>query len=543
MDYQKKYEKWLNEPTFDQTFRSELSRLTENEKEDRFYKDLEFGTGGLRGVVGAGSNRMNKYVVMRVTQGYADYLNKRYENPSVAIAYDSRHFSDVFAQTAARVLGGNGIRVYLFDRISATPELSFAVRELSASGGIVVTASHNPKQYNGYKVYQQDGYQILPEEAKEIIESVGKIRFEDIKQCELDDEKIEMLGDAFIETYYHTVSDLVEDHGEKQLKIVYTPLNGAGARPVVEVLKRTGFNQLETVKEQMIHDPDFTTVPYPNPEEVAVFERAIALGEKMKADILMATDPDADRVGVVVRHNGQYTALNGNQIGALLSEYLLSNRPDQAIVTTIVSSHLCDKIARKYDASIYKTLTGFKFIGEMMTRFERTEDLFVLGFEESYGYLTSDHARDKDAVNAALVIAEMAETYLLTGKTLIDELEEVYREHGYFKEDLLNFKFEGSQGLGEMNALIERFRKLDGFEIVGSQLREKIDFLFEDTGLPRSNVIKFIYEDESWFAIRPSGTEPKLKIYLSVNSGSMDETEKRLETLKKRIYAFIGEAK
>lgn len=542
MHYREKYETWLNEPFFDEAFKEELLGLSEDEIEDRFYRDLAFGTGGLRGIIGAGSNRMNRYVIMRVTQGYAQYLNGKYDHPSVAIAYDSRHFSEAFALEAARVLGGNGIRVHLFDRVSSTPELSFAVRELKAQGGIVITASHNPKEYSGYKVYQQTGCQVLPDEAHTIIERVEATGFEAIRRCQSDDPLITRLGEPFFERYYRTITALVDARNERRLKLVYTPLNGAGARPVVEVLRRSGFNPL-TVPEQMWHDPDFTTVPYPNPEDPSVFEYARRIGETTGADLLMATDPDADRMGVHVRHQGEFIPLTGNQIGALLCDALLGDDPRSAVVTTIVSSHLCDRIAHAHGARIYKTLTGFKYIGEMMTRFEETDDRFVLGFEESFGYLTSTHARDKDAVNAALMVADLADRLKENGQTLIDALERIKACHGYFSEDLLSYRFEGSSGQKEMETVIARFRALDTLEWETWDHSERTDYLHDETGLPRANVLKYVYGDDSWFAVRPSGTEPKLKIYLSTHGASEEESVRKRTALTEAIERFIGSSR
>ncbi len=540
MNYMNKYKSWCNNEYFDENFREELKSLSEEEIEDSFYKDLSFGTAGLRGVIGAGSNRMNEYVVGKVTQGYANFLNKKFNEPSVAIAYDSRRMSKEFAQNAADVLSSNNIKVYLCDRIASTPELSFAIRQLKASGGIVVTASHNPAQYNGYKVYHQEGYQLLPDDAESIVEEINKLDFIDVKN-KRNDNIINYLGEDFYNEYYETILKLIEDRNNKNLKIVYSALNGAGARPVVEVLKKAGFNNLYTVPEQMIPDSNFTTVPYPNPEDEKVFELSKVLGKENQADILIATDPDSDRVGVMVLHNGEYKTINGNQMGALLANYLLGNEENQSIITTIVSSHLIDEIAKEYNAKVYKTLTGFKYIGELISSFDKTKDKFVLGFEESYGYLTSDHARDKDAINTALIISIMADDYKKNGKTLIDVLEEIYISNGYFKEELLSFTFEGSKGQQEMKELIDRFRSLDSFDYYGMNYADKVDYLQDNTGLPNADVLKFIYEDQSWFAVRPSGTEPKLKIYLSVCGKDNDELNKKMDLMKKMLNDFIGE--
>jgi phosphoglucomutase len=540
MDIKEKYNAWLEEPFFDTAFKEELRTLSEAEIEDRFYQDLRFGTGGLRGILGAGSNRINIYVVQKVTQGYANYLNKRYQNPSIAIAYDSRRQSDEFARKSAEVLAGNGIKVYLFKEVASTPELSYAVREMGCSGGIVITASHNPAQYNGYKVYHHEGYQLLPEDAALIVEEVDRLSFSDIQCAFKESDLIQYLGEDFFERYYAEILKATKKEN-KELSIVYTPLNGAGARPVTEVLKRAGFKNFHGVEEQMVHDSNFTTVPYPNPEEAAVFEHAIVLGKRYDADILMATDPDADRVGVFVKHDGEYIGLNGNQIGALLGHALLqSNQTDQMVVTTIVSSHLIDRIADANHALVKRTLTGFKYIGELMTRYEDSGYRFVLGFEESYGYLTGMHARDKDAVNAALAIADLAEHLKKNGMTLYDQLHEIYEKYGYFKEDLINYAFEGRQGQADMDAVINRFRTLDSFKCCEVESTVKIDYLTDETGLEVSNVLKFIYPDDSWFAVRPSGTEPKLKIYVSVNANTEVDSLVRLSVFKNTLENFVG---
>lgn len=545
MDYLKKYKLWCENEYFDDEFKSELLNLKDDEIKDRFFSDLKFGTGGIRGIIGAGSNRINKYIIAKVTQGYANFLNKNFENPTVAIAYDSRYKSLEFAKESAKVLGANGIKVYFFDKIASTPELSYAVRELKATGGIVITASHNPSNYNGYKVYQREGYQILLEVAQLIIDEVNKVEFDRIKSEEFDElvknRYLEFLSDDFFEKYYLAVSR-ESDIDKKNIKIVYTPLNGAGARPVVEVLKRNKFSNVYTVNEQMIPDSNFTTVPYPNPEEESVFELAIKLGNKKNADILVATDPDADRVGVMAKHKDKYIKINGNQMGILLSKYLLNKESNNVIITTIVSSHLVDLIAKRYGAIVYRTLTGFKYIGEKISELEEGNKKFILGFEESYGYLTKTHARDKDAADATLVISEMAAFYKNKNMTLIDALDEIYSEYGYFKEELISLEFKGEKGIYKIQKLMEKFREIESFEYSHNKTIEKIDYLnTSETKLPKENVLKFIFKDQSWFAIRPSGTEPKIKIYLSTTSDKLKETNEKLDSLKNAINNFIGE--
>ncbi|OPL09122.1 MAG: hypothetical protein AVO33_07725 [delta proteobacterium ML8_F1] len=538
MDHIKRYEAWLEDPGIDEAFKEELRNLDSEEIEDAFFRDLAFGTGGLRGVMGPGSNRVNRYVIARATQGFADYLNHHYSLPSAVIAYDTRAGSKDFAFEAARVLVGNGIRTFVFDRVATTPELSYAVRALEAQGGIVITASHNPKAYNGYKVYHHEGYQLLPLEAREVIERIEAIAFKEIKRGETGD--IEFLGESFFNQYYEELVQLVKDYTLKELTLVYTPLNGAGARPVPEVLKRARFMKVFPVMTQMVPDPDFTSVPYPNPEDVAVFAQARVLGEEVGADLLIATDPDADRVGVLARHQGEYVAINGNEMGALLAEYLLKGGVlHPRIITTIVSTHMIDAIAQRYGARVDKTLTGFKYIGEMISGFDFSRETFLLGFEESYGYLTHTHARDKDAANAVLMIAMMAEEYRREGRTLIDALETLHETYGYFSESLLNFTFEGSRGLGKMDEIIEAFRGLQGLEFADQYAFGAIDYERDDTGLPREKVIKCLYPDGSWFAVRPSGTEPKLKIYVAVRGDSSESAHKKSLALQGALKGFV----
>ncbi len=538
MDYMERYRLWLGDPGIDEAFKEELRGMSEKEIEDAFYRDLAFGTGGLRGVMGPGSNRVNRYVIARATQGYAEYLKHHYEEAGVVIAYDTRRGSRDFALEAARVLIGNGIAVSVFDRVATTPELSYGVRALKAQGGIVITASHNPKAYNGYKVYHHEGYQLLPEDAQEVISRIEGIAFEDIRRGE--ESKITFLGEAFYNQYYEELMPLVKDYQVKDLAIVYTPLNGAGARPVPEVLKRARFLKVHAVPGQMVPDPDFTTVPYPNPEDVKVFDQARTLGEEVGADLLIATDPDADRVGVLARHEGSYVAINGNEMGALLTEYLLrAGVIHPRVITTIVSTHLVDAIAEKYGARLDKTLTGFKYIGEMISAFDFNRETFVLGFEESYGYLTRTHARDKDAANAVLAIAMMAQEYKEEGKTLIDALADLHESYGYYRESLLNFTFEGSKGLLVMDQIIEAFRGLKGLGFMGESAFDRTDYERDDTGLPREKVIKCVYPDGSWFAVRPSGTEPKLKIYVAVRGDSETEVAIKTEALQGALKGFV----
>ena len=557
-----RYNKWMTDSAFDEETRKELMEIKDDEKEieDRFYKDLEFGTGGLRGIIGAGTNRMNKYTVGRATQGLANYiLRKNIDNPSVVIAYDSRRYSREFAMQAARVLNSNGIAAYVFSELRPTPELSFAVRELKAAAGIVITASHNPPQYNGYKVYWSDGGQVVSPIAEELIAEANSIQdFSEIKcidECEIRDKGLlRFLGREMDDRYIEKVkslslnSEVVKEMAEG-FRIIYTPLHGTGNIPVRSALKAVGFTNVTVVPEQEQPDKDFPTVKFPNPEEHEAFTLAIELAKKQSADIIIGTDPDCDRVGAVVRNTlGEYVVLTGNQTGALLTDYMLGSLKKQdrlndrsTVINTIVTGKLGEKIAESYNVRTISVLTGFKYIAEKIKEFESSGLEFVFGYEESYGYLAGPFVRDKDAVIASMLICEMASCYKKRGMTLYEGLMSLYEKYGYYKESLTSVTFKGKEGMEEMVSLINALRdKLPG-EVSGIKVEEVRDYLDYQgpVRLPKENVLQFILEDKSWFCIRPSGTEPKLKIYYSVIGNAQEDAEERMARLKAGVEAIV----
>jgi phosphoglucomutase len=563
MSYQVKYQQWLNLDTFDDETKNELRKIEQNpiEIEDRFYKDLEFGTGGLRGVMGAGTNRMNSYTVGRATQGMASYiLKKGIENPSVAIAYDSRRLSKEFAGSAAEVLNGNGIKVYLFEDLRPTPELSFAVKELGATAGIVITASHNPSEYNGYKVYWSDGAQIVSPIAEELLAEVNSITdFSKIKRMSLEQAKeqglLQLIGKRIDDIYIEKVKslslnpDLAKRLGDN-LSIIYTPLHGTGNLPVRRVLEEMGFANVAVVSEQELPDPNFSTVKYPNPEEHDAFVLAIHLAKEKNADVIIGTDPDCDRVGVVVKNTeGDYVVLTGNQTGALLVDYILLNLQQKnklnaksTIVNTVVTGKLGEAIARSYGVNVISVLTGFKYIGEKIKEFkEDNSHEFVFGYEESYGYLAGDFVRDKDAVVASMLICEMAAYYKQENKSLYDAVLELYSKYGYYKEGLGSIAFKGKEGMESMRSLINNIRQNPISQLNGVKVVEFRDYLNYNgvIPLPRENMICFVLEDKSQVCIRPSGTEPKLKLYYAVIGSSLENSDIRLEKLKDAVLQII----
>lgn len=555
--YKKVYEEWLSAPYYDQTTKDELKNIQGNEKEieDRFFKTLEFGTGGMRGIIGAGINRINKYIIRKATQGFADYIKEtKKDNYAIVIAYDSRYKSDEFAKEAALVMAANGIKAYLFSSLRTTPELSYSVRELNADGGIMITASHNPAEYNGYKVYGDDGCQLVPDLADKLVASVEAIT--DFNKILLTTEekateqgKFEWIGEV-LDTKYIDMVKTMSRRPElftkyPDYKVVFSPLHGTGGMPVKRTLDELGFKGIIPVKEQMIPDPKFTTVPSPNPEDVNAFKLGLTYAKREDAELIIATDPDCDRVGLVVKdETGDYIALNGNQTGALLVNYLLSSYkelPENPIViSTIVTSGIGKVIAQKYGVEHEETLTGFKFIGEKIKQFEDGSKTFIFGYEESYGYLAGTHVRDKDAVIASMLVVEMALYYRDRGITILEGLEEIYKELGYYKEDLHSITLKGKDGMEEIERIIKRFRTAPLQEIAGRKVERIMDCLKpEETGLPKSNVLKYILEDGSWVAVRPSGTEPKLKFYFSVKSDSMQGAEEKLDSIKAAILEKI----
>ena len=542
MIYLEKYNSWLNNEYFDEDIRKELESIKDDEKEieDRFHRDLTFGTAGLRGKVGAGTNRMNRYTVSLATQGLADTIiskGKEAMDRGVAIAYDVRHFSKEFSEIGARVLAANGIKVYLFEDIRPTPLLSYTIRRLNTVSGIVVTASHNPRDYNGYKVYWEEGSQILDDIGEEILNNINNIDdFSEIKLMDMEEGLnrglINYIGDEMDDEYVEKVKNLsLSDDIDKDIKVVYTPLNGTGNKLVRRVLKERGFTNVLVVSEQENPDPDFTTVGYPNPEDVKAFDYAKRYGKENAADILIATDPDCDRVACMVKDDrGEYVFLNGNQTGALLVNYILSSRhrdnimPENgAIVKSIVTGDLSRAIADLYNVTTIETLTGFKHICGKANEFDKTkEHTFIFGYEESIGYVYSTIVRDKDAVISSMLIAEMAAYYKKENKTLLDELEELYKQHGYYFEKLISIVLEGIEGSQRIGRIMDSFRENPITTIEDIKLTKTIDYLKDETGNPKSNVLKYFFDDGSWYAVRPSGTEPKIKIY--IYSKGEDET-------------------
>lgn len=555
-DYFAKYNQWLTAPFIDPQTKAELAAANEPaEIKERFYKDLEFGTGGLRGIMGAGTNRVNRYTVRKATYGLANYLIDQFGDQGkakgVVIAYDSRLNSREFALEAALVLCAAGIKAFLFDELQPTPVLSFAVRHLGCIGGIVITASHNPKEYNGYKVYNQHGYQAVPKEADQIITYVHQVK--DLASIPVMDEAAareqgllvsvdSSVLDAYLEAV-HAQSVLSDSRAKADLRVVYTPLHGTGFAPVRAVLSGGGFENLFVVEEQQIPDGHFPTVNTPNPEEPDALAMAVEKAKAAAADVVIGTDPDCDRVGAAVKHQGQYVFLTGNQIGALLVNFVLSQRKDQltpksTLIKTIVTNELGSTIARSYGLQVFETLTGFKFIGEKITEFEQTgSHEFVLGYEESHGYLVGTHARDKDAVVASMLICEMAAFYLQQGKTLVDVLNELYSRYGYYLDHLDALVLEGLEGRARINAVMKALRT-EGKTVLPDVV-QVLDYNGGIGDLPKSDVLKFILHDGSWIAVRPSGTEPKLKIYYSVKQPDRDAAQQKLAQLRaavKKLY-------
>lgn len=555
------YALWLNEAKDDEDLISELKAIEGKEDEilDRFYKNLEFGTAGLRGVIGAGTNRMNIYTVNQATQGLADYLNSEFREPSVAIAYDSRIKSDTFAKSAAGVLAANGIKVWFYPRLVPTPMLSFAVRRLKCQSGIIITASHNPSKYNGYKCYDPNGYQMTDAAAAKTYDFIEKVdMFGGVKKVSFDealaDGKIEYIKDEIFEEFYEKVlSASVYDCSSSDLKVIYTPLNGTGNLPVREILSRKGINSVRVVKEQEMPDGNFPTCPFPNPEIKQAFELAIEMGEKEPADLLLATDPDCDRVGIAVNVGGEYKLMTGNEVGVLLCEYLLARRKEHGnlpenpiVVKSFVTTSLVDEVAKSYGAETRSLLTGFKYIGELITQLEEKgeESRFVVGMEESYGYLSGTHARDKDAVVASMLICEMAAYYKAHGISLYDKMQSLYKQYGMYLNTLLNFSFEGASGMQKMHDMMESLRADAPKKIAGLQVEEISDYMASKTisvlngteksiELPKSNVLAYKLPNGSGVIVRPSGTEPKIKIYITANA----DTRENAQTLSDKIGA------
>ena len=565
-----RYAEWLGNELYDSDLKAELEAIKGDAERinDAFYRDLEFGTGGLRGVIGAGTNRMNVMTVAMASQGYADYLNAEFRNPSVAIAHDSRIKSDLFSETAASVFAANGIKVHMYRTLMPTPSLSFAVRHLSCSGGIVVTASHNPAKYNGYKVYGPDGCQITTKAAEAIQKAINGIDiFKGIKRMPFEEGlksgQIEWIGEETVNAFIDAVSDqslLKDNDGDKNLSIVYTPLNGAGLKCVTSCLKKNGYTNIHVVKEQENPDGNFPTCPYPNPEIREALELGLRDVKATGSDILIATDPDSDRVGIAVPNKeGDYTLLTGNETGVLLLNWIATRRkelglmPERPVaVKTIVTTDMASRIAESYGIEMREVLTGFKYIGEQIGLLEKDgeESRYIFGFEESYGYLTGSYVRDKDAVDGALMIADMTAYYRKRGKSLLDVLAELYAEYGYFYNTLHSYEFEGEAGFEKMKAMTKKLRTEPPASFAGSGVIIRNDYLNSVStdkdgketriDLPVSDVMKFITESGISVVVRPSGTEPKLKIYFSIRANDKAKASETEKELRAEMESFLG---
>lgn len=564
------YEEWLSKASADPDLKAELESIKGNAEEisDRFYRSLEFGTAGLRGVIGAGTNRMNVYTVCRATQGLADFLNAHFENPSCAIGYDSRIKSDYFSIESAKTLAANGVKVYLFSELQPTPCLSYAIRKFKTSGGIILTASHNPGKYNGYKCYDSNGYQMTDDEAEETYGYIQKVDyFTGIKSMDFDEavEKglIEYMGEEVIESFLDEVEKQCINKkacAEADLKVIYTPLNGTGNKPVRKILSRIGIKNVYVVPQQELPDGNFPTCPFPNPEIKQAFECALEMTKDIKADILLATDPDCDRVGIAVPGaNGEYVLMSGNEVGAMLLNYLLSQKKangslsaNSVAVKSFVSTDLAEAIAKKYNCTFKNLLTGFKYIGELITNLEKEgrADDFVMGFEESYGYLAGTHARDKDAVVGSMLICEMAAYYKMQGKTLVDVMNDIYDEFGYYCNQVKSYQFEGEAGMAKMDKIMTSLRENPPKELAGEKVvyigdyKKSVAYNLDDAteskiDLPKSNVLAYKTDKGNGIIVRPSGTEPKIKAYITAIGSSKAASQELAERLTEQADAFM----
>ena len=574
MSYLEEYKKWCTDEVFDEETKKELLAIEGDDKEieDRFYRELEFGTAGLRGVIGAGTNRMNKYTVGKATQGLANYIKKQgLQDKGVAISYDSRHMSPEFSKQTALILNANGIKTYLFEKLSPVPELSFAVRELGATAGVMITASHNPPKYNGYKVYWSDGSQIVAPVDKDIISEVRAIEnYSDIQTIDEETAKAQGLfnivgkemDDKYIETIKKHVlnPEIVREQG-KELKVVYTPLHGTGTRLIKRVFEELGFKHLYVVPEQAEPDGNFPTVDYPNPEDKAAFKMALELAEKVDADLVLANDPDADRLGIFAKDTktGEYKEYTGNMSALLIAEYRISQMKEKGIlpsngmiIKTIVSSNLTDEIAKEYNLELIEVLTGFKFIGEQMKMAEETgARKYVFGFEESYGCLIGEYARDKDGISAVLALCEAAAYYRTKGITLWDQMMNIYEKYGYFKETQVSIVMEGAEGAEQIKKMMSDLRSKEPATQIGKYKVLTFKDIEQDiqkdmvtgevtkTGLPKSNVLYYALENNNWCCVRPSGTEPKIKLYMGIKASTMEEADKELEELKEAMVKVV----
>ncbi len=574
MEYREKYEGWLSNPYFDENTKDELRSIAEddNEIKERFYKDLEFGTAGLRGIIGAGTNRMNIYTVRKATQGLANYIMKNGgQAKGVAIAYDSRRMSPEFADEAALCLAANGIKAYVFESLRPTPELSYAVRSLGCIAGINITASHNPPEYNGYKVYWEDGAQITPPHDKGIMAEVEAVTdYNTVKTMGIEEAKkaglYEVIGQEVDDGYIAELKkqvihqDSIDAVG-KELKIVYSPLHGTGNIPARRILKELGFENVYVVKEQELPDGEFPTVSYPNPEAKEAFELGLALAKEVDADLVLATDPDADRLGVYVKDakSGEYKVLTGNMSGCLLADYEIGQRkevsglPDDGyLIKTIVTSNLADAIAKGYNIGLIEVLTGFKYIGQQILGFETTgKGTYLFGFEESYGCLIGTHARDKDAIVATMALCEAAAYYKMKGKTLWDAMVDMYDKYGYYKDDIQSITLKGIEGLQKIQEILETLRKNPPMEVGGYKVLKVRDYQADtikdvatgdvtQTGLPTSNVLYYDLTDDAWLCVRPSGTEPKVKFYYGIKGSSLADADEKSSKLGEEVLSMIN---
>ncbi len=563
MDYKAIYDQWLQDPYFDAETKAELERIAEDDKEikERFYKDLGFGTAGLRGIIGAGTNRMNIYVVRKTTQGLANYIRSvGKEGQGVAIAYDSRNMSPEFADEAALCLAANGIKAYVFETLRPTPELSFALRHLGCAAGINITASHNPPEYNGYKVYWEDGAQITPPHDSGIMEQVQKVT--DYSQVRTMDKETaiaqgvyQVIGQEVDDAYMGELKkqvlhmDAIQAEG-KDLKIVYSPLHGTGNIPARRILKELGFENVYVVPEQELPDGDFPTVSYPNPEADEAFELGLKLAREVDADLVLATDPDADRLGVRVRDkDGEYHTLTGNMSGCLLADYEIGQRKalhglpeDGVLIKTIVTTNLADAIAKGYGIGLIEVLTGFKFIGQQILGFEQgKKGTYLFGFEESYGCLIGTYARDKDAIVATMALCEAAAYYKTQGKTLWDAMVDLYEKHGYYKDDIQSITLKGIEGLEKIQNIMELLRKEPPAKIGDYKVTAAKDYKTGINGLPKSNVLYYELTDDSWVCVRPSGTEPKVKFYYGIKGTSLADADAKSADLGKAVLAMVDD--
>lgn len=559
MEYRVRYRQWLDYEALEPDMRAELEAIKDNEEEirDRFCQELTFGTAGLRGIMGAGSNRMNVYTVQRATSGLALYLLSNYGREAmqrgVVIAYDNRENSERFAKEAALTLNGFGIRTYVFDRLAPTPELSFAVKYRESIAGIVITASHNPKEYNGYKVYNEHGCQITGEMAEAILEKIDIYQelaalpvlmpYETARNMDLYHE----IGNAYHQVFQKAVLEqalLADSTAKENLNIVYTPLHGTGLGNVTAVLDKDGFSQVHVLESQKEPDTQFSTVHSPNPEDKEALKLAIAYAQELDADIVLGTDPDCDRVGIAVKNGDDYTLLTGNQTGALLVDYVLSQKQlddKSVVIKTIVTSELGADIAKAKGANVMDVLTGFKYIGEKMIGFEENRDYnFVMGYEESYGYLVGSHAKDKDAVVASMLICEMTAYQKAQDRTLLDRLEELYQQYGYYKDVVDSFTLPGVDGQEKIAEIMDNLRAANTTEFGGLTVAERKDYAEGSDGLPKANVLKYFFADGGWMAVRPSGTEPKIKFYYSVKGETMEEAEAKVGALRNAVQELMA---